>query len=53
MVKHSMKLYKQLRKYFKNTSEEQLNKYWEEIKHLNKGVNVITWAKYVRKNIKP
>lgn len=50
MVKHSMKLYKQLREYFKNTSEEQLNKDWEEIKHLNKiGSDVIKYLKSIKK----
>lgn len=39
-----MEFYNQLKEYFKNTSKEQLDKDWNEIKSLNKSdVDVIEW----------
>lgn len=45
-----MEFYSQLKEYFDNTSKEQLDKDWNEIKSLNKSdVDVIKWFHKVKK----
>lgn len=44
-------IYESLKAYFVNTPKEQLNKDWEEIKHLNEiGPDVLEYAESVREN---
>ena len=54
MFKHKTTMagiYESLKAYFENTPKEQLNKDWEEIKHLNEiGPDVFEYAESVREN---
>lgn len=47
------KIYNSLKEYFQITSQEQLDKDWEEIESLNNiGIDVLEWSEFVKK-IKP
>ena len=54
MFKHKTTMagiYESLKAYFENTPKEQLNKDWEEIKHLNEiGPDVLEYAELVKGN---